>query len=174
MSEKGKCYTDPELEKFLKENKEMIERLFKEEKEMMEKFFKEEKEFFRGTFDEEWEKAKRSAEEQKNKAKDTAQEMFNAFTDPNVQRHFMAMGMEFMMAVSALMKAMPFPDPIRDMAGKAEEARKNASDNFSRSGSGRSKPGAQAPEKVEIKTAPKKRQSSKPKTSSDEKEKKSD
>ena len=173
MSEKGKCYTDPELEKFLRENKEMIERLFREEREKMEKILKEEKESFRGVFDEEWEKAKRTAEEKKDKAKDTAQEMFNAFTDPEVQRHFMAMGMEFMMAMSALAKSMPFPDHIKDMADKAEAARKNASDNFSKADPGRGRSGTKAPEKVEIKTAPKKKPSSKPKTPAD-KEKKSD
>ncbi|MDR2698133.1 MAG: hypothetical protein LBB30_00425 [Candidatus Methanoplasma sp.] len=167
MSEKDKSYIDPELEKFLKENKEMIERLFKEEKEMIGKFLKEEKEFFRDTFSEEWAKAKDSAEERKNKAKDTAQEMFNAFTDPEVQKHFMAMGMEFMMAVSALMKAMPFPEHIKDMADKAEAARKNASDNFSKPGAGRGGAGTKTPEKVEIKSAPKKKPSSKPKTPSE-------
>ncbi|MCL1811112.1 MAG: hypothetical protein FWG41_02675 [Methanomassiliicoccaceae archaeon] len=161
MSEKGKRYTDPELEKFLKENKEMLERLFKEEKDMMQKLLKEEKEFFGDAFEEERKRAEEFAEKQKERAKDTAQEMFNAFTDPEVQRHFMAMGMEFMMAVSAMMKNMPFPDSVKDMADKAEQARKNAAKN----GSGRSKPAQ--PEKIEIKPAQKKSPSStKTKTSS--------
>ncbi|MDR0309931.1 MAG: hypothetical protein LBH88_04160 [Candidatus Methanoplasma sp.] len=148
MSEKNKRYTDPDLEKFFRENREMIDRLFKEEKERMEKLFKEEKESFKNAFDEQRARAEEFAEKKKAKAKETAQEAFNAFTDPEVQRHFMAMGMEFMMAMNALMRAMPFPDTFKDMADKAEEARKKASD-AARSG----KPTA---EKVEIRSAPKK------------------
>jgi hypothetical protein len=170
MSEKDKKYIDPDLERFLKENKEMIERLLKEEKEMMQKLFKEEKEFFGGTFDEERKKAEEFAQKQKDKAKDTAQEMFNAFTDPDVQRHFMAMGMEFMMGMNALMRAMPFPDCVRDMADKAGEAGKSAAENAARTGRGRSN--ASALEKIEIESAPKKEAppSDKTKDSPDEKE----
>ncbi|MCL2296321.1 MAG: hypothetical protein FWC29_04480 [Methanomassiliicoccaceae archaeon] len=167
MSEGGRRSTDPELEKFLRENKEMMERLFRENKEMMDRFFREEKERFRGAFDEEMKRAEAFAGERKDKAKDTAQEVYNAFTDPEVQRHFMAMGMEFMMAMSALMSAMPFPDQMKDMAKKAEEARKSASDNSSKAGAGRSKgTKSAAPEKINVEPAPKKKPQSKAKRSS--------
>ncbi|MDR1690419.1 MAG: hypothetical protein LBR42_01070 [Candidatus Methanoplasma sp.] len=149
MSEKDKSYIDPELEKFFRENKEMIERLLKEEKVRLERLFKEEKESFKSAIEEEQAKA----EEQKKKAKEAVQGVFNAFTDPEVQKHFMKMGMEFVMGVNALVKAMPFPEGFRDMADKAEEARKSAAEDFAKS-SGRTKPAA--PEKIEIKSAPKK------------------
>jgi hypothetical protein len=135
MSEDDKKYIDPELEKFLKENKEMLERLFSEEKEMMEKFFKEGKSSFKETFNKECGKAEDFAKEKKDKAKEKAEDVFNAFTDPEVQKHFMVMGMEFMMGMSALIKAMPFPDFMKDAAGKAEEAGKSKSSEFSGSDS---------------------------------------
>jgi len=158
MSEDGKKYTDPELERFLRENKEMVMRLFKEERKIMAKLFEEERECFKDAFSEEKAKAEEFAGKSKDKAKETAQEMFNAFTDPEVQRHFMAMGMEFMMAVNALISAMPFPDGIKDMAEKAEEARKNATENFSKANAGRGK-GTKpaAPEKINIQPATKKK-----------------
>jgi len=158
MSEDDKRYTDPELERFLRENKEMVMRLFKEERKIMAKLFEEEKECFKEAFGEEKAKAEDFAEKSKDKAKETAQEMFNAFTDPEVQKHFMAMGLEFMMAVSALFSAMPFPDGIKDMAEKAEEARRNATENFSKASAGRDKKKEPAaPEKINIQPAQKKK-----------------
>ncbi|MCL2032842.1 MAG: hypothetical protein FWG96_06205 [Methanomassiliicoccaceae archaeon] len=168
MSEKDKSYIDPELEKFIRENKEMLERLFRDEMITMRRFCKGEKDLFEETFREERKKAEEFADEQRKKAKEAAQGMFNAFTDPEVQKHFMAMGMEFMMTVGALMSAMPFPDCFKDMADKAEEARKNASENFSKANAGRgsgSKPAA--PEKIDIESAPKKTSSAKKGKTSD-------
>ena len=156
MSEDDKKYIDPELEKFLKENKEMLERLFSEEKEMMEKFIKEGKGSFKETFDSECEKADEFAKQKKEKAKEKAEEVFNAFTDPDVQRHFMKMGMEFMMGMNALIKAMPFPDFVKEAAGKAEEARKGTSDDFSNSE--KSKPNSGL-EKIDIEMTSKKNDS---------------
>lgn len=167
MSKDDKKCGDPELERFFRENKEMVERLFKEEKDMMEKFLKEEKEFFKGAFGEEMKKAEDYAEKKRDKAKDAAQEMFNAFTDPEVQRHFMAMGMEFMMAMSALISAMPFPDEMKDMARKAQDARKSASENFSKANTNRDKgTKSAAPEKINVDYTPKKKSLPKAKTPS--------
>ena len=153
MSEEDKKYIDPELEKFLKENKEMLERLFSEEKEMMEKLFKEGKSSFKETFDKECEKAEDFAKEKKEKAKEKAEQVFNAFTDPDVQKHFLVMGMEFMMGMNALIRAMPFPDFVKEAAGKAEETRKGASEEFSKAE--KSKPNSGV-EKIHIKMTAKK------------------
>jgi len=119
MSEEEKKGIDPELEKFLNENKEMLKRIFGEEKEILEKFLNEEKEYFKGLFEEEQSRAEEYFSEAKHKAKETAEDVFKAFNDPDVQKHFMKMGIEFMMAMSALIKVMPFPDIVKDMAGKA-------------------------------------------------------
>ncbi|MCL2317746.1 MAG: hypothetical protein FWC44_01625 [Methanomassiliicoccaceae archaeon] len=120
MSDEEKKCIDPELEKFLKENKEMLKRIFGEEKEILEKFLNEEKEYFKGMFEEEQSRAEEFFSEKKHKAKETAEDVFKALSDPDVQKHFMKMGIEFMMAMSALMKVMPFPDFMKDMANKAK------------------------------------------------------
>ncbi len=157
MSGEDKKRIDPELEKFLRENKEMMSRLFSEEKEMMERFFKEEKEHFRGAFDEEMKRAEEFADRKKEKAKEAAKTMFDAFADPEVQKHFMAMGMEFMLGMNALMKAMPVPDCMKDMADKAEKARKEASENFSKAAGGKASKPSAPPEKINVEPAPKKK-----------------
>jgi hypothetical protein len=157
MSDSDKKYTDPELERFLRENKEMVMRLFKEEKGMMENLFKEEKGMFRGAFDEEKARAEDYADKGKEKAKEKAQEVFNAFTDPEVQKHFMAMGIEFMLAMNALVGAMPFPEGVKDMAEKAKEARKKSAENYSKASSGRGKEDQAPPEKINIQPAVKKK-----------------
>lgn len=152
MSGDDKKYIDPELEKFLKENREMLERLFKEESEMMEKFLKEGTDSFRETFDRERRKAEEFAGGKKEDVKEKAEEVFNAFTDPEVQKHFMVMGMEFMMGMNALVRAMPFPDFVKEAAGRTEEAGKNASGEVLRSK--KSKPKAE-PERIDIEMIPK-------------------
>ncbi|MCL2147981.1 MAG: hypothetical protein FWH47_01395 [Methanomassiliicoccaceae archaeon] len=154
MSEKDKGYVDPELEKFIGENKEMLERLFRSEMVMMRRLFKGEKDLFEEAFRDERKRVEEFADRQKDKAKEAAQGMFNAFTDPEVQRHFMAMGMEFMMGMGALMSAMPLPDCFKDMAGKAEEARRSTAEGFSKAAADREGSGA-APERIEIEGAPK-------------------
>lgn len=161
-----KKYTDPELEQFIRENRDMIERLLKEEKTLFKEFFNEEK----ASIEE-------IAEEQKKKAREAAQGVFNMFTDPEVQKHFMTMGMEFMMGMNALMRAAPMPDIVKDMAEKADEARKGASENFCDTNPDcKKKPKASAPEKIEIKSAPKKTtaSSTKEKTTASSKTKTSD
>jgi len=171
MSKDDKKRMDPELEKFLRENKEMVMRLLREEKEMAEDLLKEEKEFFKDTFEKEAAKAEEFAEKKKDKAKETAQGVFNAFTDPEVQKHLMAMGLEFMMTVNALISAMPLPDTVKDMAEKAKEARKSAAEDHSKTNAEQSK-GAKssAPEKIKIEPVPKKKATPKAKTSSKDEE----
>jgi len=164
MSEKDKSYIDPELEKFLKENKEMLERLFREERELVKELFKEEKEFFRGSFDEECAKAEEFAKEKKKKAEETAQEMFYAFTDPEVQKHVMSMGFEFMMAAAAFVKAMPIPDAFKDMVDRSDDARKKAYRDSARRNKETEPSG---PEKINIDSAPKKTSSAKDEKTSD-------
>ncbi|MDR3075206.1 MAG: hypothetical protein LBU30_04120 [Candidatus Methanoplasma sp.] len=155
MSDKDRKCTDPDLERFFKENRDMVERLFREEKDLLKNVFEEEKA-----------RAEELLEEQKKRAKDATQGVVNMLTDPDVQRHFTAMGIEFMMGINALMKAAPIPDSVRDMADKAEEARKNASEGIRKAGfecGTGSKPAS--PEKIEIKSVPKKK--SKPPVKSD-------
>lgn len=171
MSKDGKKCIDPEMEKFIRENKEIVMRLLKEEKDIADGLLKEEKEFFKGAFEKETAKIEEFAENKKDKAKETAQGVFNAFTDPEVQKHFMAMGLEFMLTVNALISAMPLPDAVKDMAEKAEEARKTAAENLSKTNAERKKDAKHsAPEKIEVEPVPKKKAPSKAKTSSKDEE----
>jgi len=143
MSDDGKKYTDPEVERFFRENKEMVEKLLREEKEIFSRMLKEKK----AKYD--------NSTKQKEKAKETAQQMMGAFMEPEVQRHFMMMGMEFMMGMSALVQASPIPDMFKEMAGKAEGAGKAAANEF-RKGIETKKGSNVKPQKVEIKDAGKK------------------
>lgn len=165
MSDGEKRYRDPELEKFFSENRDMIEKLLKEEKEMI-----------KDTFEEEKEKMEALLEEQKDKAKEAAQGVVNMITDPDVQKHFMAVGLELLMGINALMKAAPMPDSVKEMVDKAEDVRKSASDNFCKNNPDcNKKPKPAAPEKIEIKPVAKKpAATTKPKTSSNTKTKTSD
>ncbi len=161
MSDEGKRYSDPEIERFFSENKEMIERLLREEKEI-----------FISTFEQEKEKVGELMDEQKDKAKEMAQGVVNMVTDPEVQRHFMAVGMELLMGMNALMRAAPVPDTVKDMMDKAEEMRKTTADNFCKTNPDcNKKPKPAAPEKIDIKPVAKKPQTSSAKPKSDTKPK---
>jgi len=143
MSDDEKKYEDPELERFFRENKDMVERLLKEEKEIFSKMLKEKKAKYE------------DFAKQSDKKKETAQQMMGAFMDPEVQKHFMKMGMEFMMGMSALVQASPIPDMFKDMAGKAESAGKTAADEFYKEPETKKRSNAK-PQKVEIKDVGKK------------------
>jgi hypothetical protein len=143
MSERDKKYIDPELERFFRENRDMIERLLKEERSCL-----------KSVFEAERARAEEMAESQKNKAEDIAQGVIGMLMDPDVQRHFMAVGTELILGIGALMKAAPIPDSIREMA---EEARKDKSDGFRKAGSEHGNESESASRrKVEIKSVPKK------------------
>lgn len=70
--------------------------------------------------------AEKAAEEAKRKAEDFAKATYSMFTDPEVQRHFMAMGMELFMGVSAMMQKAPLPDFIKDAAEGTEKSWKSS------------------------------------------------
>jgi len=108
-------YKDPELERFFRENKDMVESLIKEEREMIKRLLEEE----RANFDE-------VINKHKVKGEDVAKKTMDMFTDPEVQKHFMSMGMEFIMGMTALMKASPLPDSFKDMVDRTEGAGKEA------------------------------------------------
>jgi len=125
MTDEGRRYKDPELDRFFHENKEMIEELLKEEREMFKTVFKAEKE-----------KMESMVEEKKAKAKETSQQMMGMFADPEVQKHFMTMGMEFLLGMSALIQASPLPDAFKDVVNKTEETGKASSERSRKSGTG--------------------------------------
>ena len=62
----------------------------------------------------------------KARAEEFAKATYSMFMDPEVQRHFMTMGMEFMMGLSAMMQRAPIPDSIRDAAMSTEQTWKKS------------------------------------------------
>jgi len=57
----------------------------------------------------------------KEKAEEIAKETYNMIMDPDVQRHFMAMGMEFLAAISAMIAKAPIPDKFKESASDVED-----------------------------------------------------
>ena len=66
------------------------------------------------------EKTDETAEAAKEKTEEFMKTTYNMFTDPGVQKHFMAMGIEFMSGMSALMQKAPAPDFVKDAASGME------------------------------------------------------
>jgi len=112
-------YEDPELERFVRENNEMIKKLLKVQKDLAKETFKEEKD-----------RVEELIEYQKAKTKEVAEGVVTMFTDPDVQKHFMAVGLELFMGINALMKAAPLPDAVKDAMSKAEDVKDETSKNF--------------------------------------------
>lgn len=69
--------------------------------------------------------AEKAAEDAKRRAEDFAKATYSMFTDPEVQRHFMAMGMELFMGISAMMQKAPVPDFVKDTAESTEKSWKS-------------------------------------------------
>lgn len=51
-----------------------------------------------------------STEHVRHKVKDALEQQYNVFMDPSIQKHFMAMGLEFIAAMSEIIARSPLPD----------------------------------------------------------------
>lgn len=114
-------FTYSEIESFVKENREMLERMMRQEKEMANRFYQ---------------SGASRAEELKSRAEEKTIEFIAAVTDPEIHRHFMLAGFEFLMGVNAMMKAMPMPEVVRATMELAKETREKtfeeAKENYSK------------------------------------------
>ena len=70
--------------------------------------------------------AAHAADAAKERAEEFAKATYSMFMDPEVQKHFMAMGMELFMGLSAMMQKAPVPDFVRDAASSTERNWKNS------------------------------------------------
>jgi len=93
-------------------NTEELERIIKEQKEMIEDLINSQKASFKETMGNE-----------KKKADETFKAMFSIFTNKEIQRHFVKAGMEFLSGIEELIKAVPIPDNIKEKMDKASEAK---------------------------------------------------
>ncbi len=114
--------SEEEFQSFIKENRELIESLMALQKEGMISVASAGRDAAHSMVG--------SIEHANEAAKEKGEELFKAtysmFMDPEVQRHFMTMGMEFMMGLSAMMQRAPIPDSIRDAAMSTEQTWKKS------------------------------------------------
>ena len=73
----------------------------------------------------EW--ARTRADQNRGRVEQSFRETYEAFTDPEVQKHFMTMGLNFIMGMSAFMQRMPGPDFVKEAASGMESSWKKAS-----------------------------------------------
>ncbi len=71
--------------------------------------------------------ARERAMHDRMKCEDSFRTAFDAFNDPEVQKYFMTMGMNFMMGMSALIQKMPGPEIMKNAASGMEDSWKEAS-----------------------------------------------
>lgn len=151
-------YVDPELEKFFRQNKEMVEKLLAEESEKaidaMEKGNISAKDFAiyhakkaKETAEAEKEIFEEFARYKKKKADDLATGLLAMMQDPDVQKHFATAGLELLMAFDALVKAAPIPDEFKKPAEKASQAAKTAGTAKKTTGTAAGKTTGSAPKK---------------------------
>ena len=91
---------------------EELEKIIKEQKEMIDKLINAQKSSF-----------KEKIEPKKEKVDDAMKAMFSIFTNKEVQRHFVKAGVEFLSGIEALIKAVPVPDNVKETMKKASEAK---------------------------------------------------
>jgi len=91
------CDKEPDMEEFVKKNREMIEAILKTQKE--------------------------KAGSQKKKAEETMDGLLGLILNPEIQRHFVKAGMEFLAGIEGLLRNAPFPDKMKETVGKACDAK---------------------------------------------------
>lgn len=102
--------SDEEFEAFVKQNKAAIEKMMEMQKKATLDLVTTEKTIAKEALGQ----AKGFAEQGRTMTEEVFKGIYNTFMDPAVQRHFMNMGAEFFMGVSAIMQKMPMPDTIRE------------------------------------------------------------
>lgn len=137
MPSEDKRYMDPEVEKFFRDNYDMVCRLLREERLMtmealeknrasFEEFVDYHKQAAKKAFKEEKDIAEEFAEYNRKKAKEAMGGVISMVSNPDVQKHFFSAGFEMIMMMDALFKAAPIPDYMREAADKAKDARETA------------------------------------------------
>lgn len=108
--------TEEEFEEFVTRNRDLIERMIEMQKGAAGDFVTAERAVARDAYG----FARGLADESRERAEEFAHAAYSAFTDPDVQRHFVNMGLEFFMGMSALMEKAPMPGAVRDGIRGAE------------------------------------------------------
>ncbi len=114
--------SEEEFEAFVKQNRDLIERMIELQKDSAREFVGAERTIAR----EAAEHVMGYADHGRARAEDAARTLYQTVTDPEVQRHFMNMGMEFFMGMSAIMARAPMPEFMRDGIASTESSFRSA------------------------------------------------
>lgn len=101
---------EEEFEAFVRQNRDLIERMIQLQKGAAGEFIGAE----RAMASEMYGHTRDFADYGRARTEDLIRSAHSALTDPEVQRHFMNMGMEFFMGMSALMQRAPMPGFVRE------------------------------------------------------------
>ena len=71
-------------------------------------------------------KAKAKVESAGDAVEDSVKKVFGAIFSPEVQKHMVSAGVELMLGLSAIVKAMPVPEKAQPVVDKVTEMKKNA------------------------------------------------
>lgn len=115
-------YSEEEFQAFIKKNRELIESMMSLQKEAAVSAASAGRDMAHEAASD----AAEVADKARQKAEEFVQTTYSMATDPEVQRHFMNMGMEFMAGVSTLMKKAPMPDFVKDAAAGTEQTWKQS------------------------------------------------
>ncbi len=102
--------TEEEFNEFIAKNRDVIENMIAMQKGAAEELIGKEKDLAKEAYGH----ARTYAEDTRNHTEEFARSVIYAITDPEVQRHFMNMGLEFFLGMSALMSKAPVPDFVRE------------------------------------------------------------
>ena len=118
--------TDAELKQFLKDNAARIKELLADEKEIADDI----RDGLKTDLGRSAEKMKDKLSEKKDKAEDKFKDVYKAVMDPTAHRHFVRMGLEFFMGLSAIMDKMPVPTPFKEFREDVEASKEGIQKEF--------------------------------------------
>ena len=110
-------YSEEEFQSFIKQNRDLIERMMSLQKQAAVETLSAGREIAHEAVG----SAVDTADKAKEKTEEFVKTTYNMFTDPEVQKHFMTMGMEFMAGMSSMFQKAPMPELVKDAAGGVEK-----------------------------------------------------
>ncbi len=111
--------TDEELKQFLKENGARIKELLADEKDLAEDI----RDGLKTDLGKSADRVKEKLSEEKEKVGDAFKDVYKAIMDPTAHRHFVRMGLEFFLGLSAIMEKMPMPTAVKEVREDIENSR---------------------------------------------------
>jgi len=100
--------SDEELNQFVEGNKALIEKIMAIQKDNLDFA----SEFGKKVADQSFESAKTAGEVAKKKSEEFFKATYTSITNPEVQKHFMNMGNEFLAGMTAFIECIPSPESI--------------------------------------------------------------